>query len=137
MQMLTTPDGAKIFQGNYDAMRGEACGFREASDGVTRCLPTNMGFSFGYYADSACTVPAMFQPCGAAPKYLARVTTTAGCSSTTQVFALNPTSIGQSYYVISGSSCQQFSLPAGYAVYAAAGSEVPPASFQSATLGVE
>lgn len=136
MHMLTTPDGAKIFQGNFDAMRNEPCSFRIAADGVTRCLPTAAVYG-AYHADSACTVPALtiIPSCSTAPKYLYRYTD--GCYSKFQVFSVNPIPLSGSLFGLSGTTCTQIPVPSGQVAYGAAGPEIPPTSFQSATLAVE
>ena len=66
----TTPDGAKLFIGWHDAELGEACSFRTAADGKTRCLPdvydstassSPVAPGSRYFSDPGCTtevVPA-------------------------------------------------------------------------------
>ncbi len=135
MRMLTTPDGAKIFQGNYDVMLDTPCTFREASDGVTRCLPT-AGASSNYFANNTCTVMATFAGCGSVPRYLLKFSSD-NCSFKAEVYAVSPTPLTGPVYSLSGTSCQQSAGLPGFTAHSVVGAELPPTMFQSATLGVE
>lgn len=140
MQMLTTPDGAKIFQGNFDAQRNEPCNFLKASDGATRCLPVAgsppiAAFS-NLFTDNACTVPAAALACQTAPRYL-YIFKTIGCESGYTIFPASPTPFTGALFIRSGTACQPATLLPGYTAFAASGPEVPPTGFQSATIGVE
>lgn len=141
MQVLTTPDGAKQFQGWFDTQRNEACFFAQASDGVMRCLPNPAPSSL--FADSSCSVPAAQVPqaTAACTKYVAAsVTFTATCPQMVNYGAIFPASVVNptpNVFVKSGAACVASTVLSGFVVVAVAGPEIPPSSFQSATLAVE
>jgi hypothetical protein len=140
MKVLNTPDGAKVFQNNYDTQRNEDCTFTVASDGVMRCLPSGASVGYGgFFSDAACTMPAGFSyPGCAAPTYLSVTPATAQCPwspATGPTIYLRGATI-TTYYQKSGTTCSVGSPLAGYTFYAV-GAVVAATSFQSATTAVE
>lgn len=138
MKVLRTPDGAKTFQGNYDSQRGEDCSFTyPTADGVMRCLPSIATLS--YFSDAACTVPiALTFACSQPPPYVATLT-----QSCTNLFVYGPIHAAvpvspTTYYGKSGTACVSLGTPsAQFAFFGISGPEIPPTSFQSATLSIE
>lgn len=142
MQVLTTPDGAKQFSGWFDTQRNEPCVFQTASDGVTRCLPPLIALVFdgadGSYVDAACSQPA--EEFSAASlcstvKYIFVFRSTGACPSVGP--RVLPAMQLTARFVKSGTACTATPIPTGSIVYGVSGPEVPPSSFQSATLAVE
>jgi hypothetical protein len=135
--MLTTPDGAKVFQGNYDSQRGEACSFQRARDGVMRCLPEAPVLRPDIFEDSLCTIPiALSSSCAPAPKYVSAPISVdcpfqAGGAIHDAVLASN------SLFIKSGTNCVATAAFPGFANYRASGPEISPSSFQTATLTIE
>jgi hypothetical protein len=142
MQVLTTPDGAKQFNGWFDTQRNESCAFQLASDGVTRCLPGTLSFSI--FTDSTCTVrgaEALSSLACAVAYVAAPPVFTSACPIAVQFGAIfsaiqvNPTPT--TVFTKSGTSCVATTVAAGLVVFVAGGPEIPPSSFQSATLDIE
>lgn len=136
-----TADGAmrseKYFGGWYDAMRDEVCSPSIAADGKTRCLPQASRTSTNYFADAACTVPAvMVYDCSAAaPKYLA-VYAEAGATCTTNTAGPQLFTVGakQSIYYSKGTACNgPTNAGATIAIYPVA-TPVPASSFAEMTV---
>jgi hypothetical protein len=135
MRILTTPDGAKQFSGWFDTQRNEECGFQVASDGVTRCMPTSIALSGGYFADAACAIPAVLSSC--TPGYVATYSQVSTCPAYVKygpVFAAVTTS---ALFIKNGAQCVSSSVPAGFTAYRAFGAEIAPSNFQSATVTTE
>ncbi len=135
-RVLTTPDGAKVFQGNYDNMRAEDCFFRMTSDGIMRCLPAAV-LAGTYFADAACSRPAVLALTCAPPKYIAVATTSVTCPAVDTGTKMYTAVVVQDLY--QGASCDTVTLPFGYSAYAIpfSGEEIPPSSFQSASISIE
>lgn len=139
MRMLTTPDGAKLFQGSFDSERNEDCHFRIASDGATRCLPTAMIplEQNTHFEDEFCTVPvAIVLSCLLTPRYISK-SVAQSCSALpgTAVFPAVAASGVRSTMLSSG--CQSAALPPNSTAYRIAGPELPPTRFQSGTSTIE
>jgi hypothetical protein len=135
MRMLTTPDGAKVFQSAWDSARNEDCSFQQAADGVTRCLPSAQ-FA-GFFADPACTVlAALINACSQPPKYLLTIDPAPTCAMGPRIYSVAPGPLS-SVYARSGTSCITIAISPGFAAYGAAGLEISPTAFQSATSSVE
>jgi hypothetical protein len=137
MRMATTPDGAKIFQGNYDSQRGEDCSFRFAADGVMRCLPEAALLRSDFFEDSDCTVPiALSSSCAPAPRYVsAPIAASCPFQAGGAIFDAVPAS--SSLFIKSGTTCAASGPVPGNATYRASGSEISPSVFQTATLTIE
>jgi len=138
MNVLTTPDGAKVFMGSRDTTLNIDCTFQPAADGVTRCLPSfSNPIAFApnpYFGDAACTIPvAQLSGC-ATPTHVLQYPTGTCPKSGYRVFA-----VGTKYtsaFVKSGATCTPFSSSPSITYYAI-GAEVPLSTFQSASLDVE
>ncbi len=141
MSVLSTPDGAKQFQGWNDTSRNETCRFVFASDGAMRCLPADSAPHVGtYFSDNACTVPAVIvYTCATAPKYIEVQTAGVTCGVNTAM------TYGPVYergaqlttiYQRGASTCTATPVSAPYTAYAV-GAQVPIADFQSASTAVE
>ena len=59
--MMTTTGAALYVDGLYDTAIGTACAAAIAQDGVLRCLPIVPATGVDYFADPACSVPALAQ----------------------------------------------------------------------------
>ncbi len=142
MKMLSSGDGAKVFQGNYDSQRGEDCSFQVAADGMTRCLPTPMVTidSPSLFQDAACSVPvAIWFTCVPAPRYIS-MAISSSCPPVpgVRVFPALLAAPTNTLFSRSGAQCVQSTLdPATFSAYRISGAEIPPSSFQSATLQIE
>lgn len=140
MQVLTTPDGAKQFQGWFDTQRNEPCGFQLAYDGVTRCLPTFPFVAFaaaganGSYVDASCTQPAVEAALCSTVTYILVLQSSTCPSVGPRVF---PATQITARFVKNGAPCTATPIPTGSIVFGVSGPEIPPSSFQSATLAVE
>ncbi|MGN6106669.1 MAG: DUF7481 family protein [Kofleriaceae bacterium] len=131
--VMGTPDGAKVYMGNHDVMRGDDCMFVLATDGTTRCLPNDRVFT-SYFADASCTIPAASRPaCAPAPKYLYDYTGTCPGEMGTRIFARGARH--STAYQLSGANC--VTVPPTGVVYYAAGPEVPPSEFVPGTKSIE
>jgi hypothetical protein len=141
MKVLNTPDGAKVFQGSYDSQRNEDCAFQVASDGVTRCVPTSIARSDGFFADAACTVPiGLSFPGCALPTYVAVPSSASTCFAAPtpgpRIYARGATH--PTYYRKSGTTCLgPNTTPVDTFFYGITGAEIPPTSFQMATSAIE
>jgi hypothetical protein len=141
MKVLSSPDGAKVFQGSFDSQRNEDCSFQRAADGMMRCLPTSVAGDFGsYYGDAACSVPValwQFASCSP-PTYVAVYAASAQCPTSptggTGIYARGTTY--SSYYVKSGATCSGPNTIPGYTFFGR-GTEVQASSFQAATTSIE
>jgi hypothetical protein len=138
MKVLTTPDGAKQLSGWHDTTLNIDCSFGLAADGMTRCVPTDVADAITLrFGDAACTIPVAYynNSCGGSVPSYVRQFGEGTCPSTGDHYF----AVGMPYttvYFQSGSSCvaqaaDQF--PSYYAI----GSEVPPSTFQPATLDIE
>lgn len=140
MKVLNSPDGAKVFQGNYDSQRNEECAFQVASDGMTRCLPVGASVTYGvYFADANCTVPAGFAypGCNTVPTYVtASPPATCPFSPTTGMAVYARGAVITSHYTKSGATCTLNGPLAGYTFYTS-GALIPVSDFQSATIAIE
>jgi hypothetical protein len=141
MKVLSSPDGAKVFQGSFDSQRNEDCSFQRAADGMTRCLPTSVAYDYGsYYGDAACSVPValwQFASCSP-PSYVAVYAASAQCptnpSGGIAIYVRGTTY--NSYYTKSGATCSGPTMIPGYTFFGR-GAEVQASSFQSAAPSVE
>jgi hypothetical protein len=138
MNVLSTPDGAKVFMGSRDTMLNIDCSFVPAADGVTRCLPAfsnPIAFTPNpYFGDSACTIPVAQMTGCTTPTHVLQYPAPACPSGGYRVF-----SVGAKYataFVKSGTTCTAFTSSPSVTYYAL-GSEISPATFQSAALDVE
>ena len=138
MNVLTTPDGAKVFMGSRDTMLNIDCQFVPAADGVTRCLPAfsnPIAFSPNpYFGDSQCMIPVAQMTGCTTPTYVLQYPAAACPTSGYRVFA-----VGAKYttaFIKSGTTCTAFTSSPSITYYAL-GAEVSPSTFQSSTLDVE
>lgn len=138
MNVLTTPDGAKVFMGSRDTMLNIDCSFVLAADGVTRCLPAfsnPIAFTPNpYFGDSACTIPVAQTTSCTTPTHILQYPAPACPTGGYRVLA-----VGAKFttaFVKSGTTCTAFTSSPGVTYYAS-GAEIAPATFQSATLDVE
>lgn len=141
MKMLTSPDGAKVFQTNYDSQRQEDCSFFnfQTSDGVVRCLPAIANLSSGVFADATCSVSVVLSlTCSPAPKYIATLQqpTCPASFMWGPIYAATPVSIS-TIFRRSGTNCVSAPVPTDYSVFGVTGPEIPPSSFQAATVTIE
>lgn len=92
-RFMTADDGARAWLGNWTDMGagGARCAFSGASDGVQRCLPTDL-YGTAYFSDPACAVPVMEASPSAAPMaYLVAADPGAGGSVYAQLVAIAAT----------------------------------------------
>ena len=138
-RMLTSPDGAKVFQSMHDTQRGEDCTFEVASDGIIRCLPNSRAYGFSYFTDPLCTVPGAPVIAGCTPPAYIVIpdTSLSTCAPGPRLFARG--TMHPSHYLKSGvgGACVGPTTIPGYVFYSVSGSEVPPSSFQMATSAIE
>ncbi len=59
VRRLVADDGSVQLLGFHDSELGVNCGFTRASDGAMRCLPSNVAAAGSYFADAACSEPAV------------------------------------------------------------------------------
>lgn len=147
--VTVSADGAesKRFEGWQDTARGEGCAFQTASDGAQRCLPSAaapFGGTF-WYSDATCTravwISAPSTCTTAVPKYTtpgpSLVSGTCPPAFGAAVFAVGgPIVPPATLYHQLGASCAAITPPtcAGAPCsFFDAGTEVPAASFVSAT----
>jgi hypothetical protein len=138
MNVLTTPDGAKVFMGSRDTMLNIDCVFMLAADGVTRCLPAfsnPIAFTPNpYFGDSSCTIPVAAMTGCTAPTHVLEYPAQACPTGGYRVFA-----VGAKYasaFIKSGTTCTALTSSPSTTYYAI-GAEVSPSTFQSAALDVE
>lgn len=141
MQVLTTPDGAKQFQGWFDTQRNEPCSFAQSADGVTRCIPAVAASTL--FADANCSTPAalLLAPSTGCTSY---ITTSQSLSTTCPqmvhdgpIFPATVVSPMPKVFTKSGSLCVESTVSSAFVIAVVSGPEIPPSSFQSATLAVE
>jgi hypothetical protein len=143
MKVLTSPDGAKVFQGNYDSQRGEDCSFQVAADGVTRCLPTaiaGIASPASFFDDASCTVPvALSFGCSSVPSYVAVPISPPTCPPVpgVRVYAAAVRSGAVFFKASASAQCTQTTLSPDITTYRTSGAEIAPSEFQSATLDIE
>lgn len=145
MILLTTPDGAEHFVGWHDAQLNVDCGFAVAADGKLRCLPALQQLvTLGYYSDANCTVSLgmVFAQGGCtAPSfrsYTGSLGATNQCLTTQRETLYNGATLytGTVYAKDNTGACAVATVPANEKPYTL-GPEVPPTTFQSATLSVQ
>jgi hypothetical protein len=136
MKVLASGDGAKFQQGWVDSQRNnEDCNWQVASDGMTRCLPTSVAYSSGYFADASCTQPVGYAAKGCtAPAYISVFPATS-CTTTGPSIYVRGAAVSTAY-VKSGTTCTATQLGLTYDLWAA-GAAVAATSFQSATVTTE
>lgn len=140
LRYMTTPDGAKIFQGVFDTQRNEECYFGTAADGQTRCLPTGIVFAYaaGYFADASCTQPAaiFYGTCATPPRYAVSSVDDPSCAGPARTKFFQVGALLSSAYSKSGTSCIAVTPNPGYRFFLV-GPEIPASSFQAGTPLVE
>ncbi|HEY1813062.1 MAG TPA: hypothetical protein VGG74_12015 [Kofleriaceae bacterium] len=134
MRELTTPDGARQFEGWYDTQLDVDCAFFVSTDGVTRCLPAAGGEPV--YFDAACTMHAVAVTCAQAPTYVTFATPVCPqqLESTAYPVEANVSATG-GYYLLSGTTCSR--LDDASVTTFAVGPALPNSMFQSATEDIE
>jgi hypothetical protein len=128
MKTITGSDGARAEGSWHDAQLGVDCYFSQASDGVIRCVPSDLAYLGFYYADAACSTPLAYAGC-TSPSFAASYQ---ACSSAGTTYY----SIGGAYtgaaYVLGGTTCSA-AESSGITLYSVA-SPFPVSGFAPATL---
>jgi hypothetical protein len=142
MRVGNTADGSKEFRGWFDTQRNEACVFRVATDGKTRCLPQSF-VAVLRYADTGCTMPlaevaALAPACGgttpAAPKY---TNLAASCPPYgNEIRQLGAVFSGTMVSIGGPGQCSQVVRPSGVTLYST-GAPIDPGQFVEQTESVE
>jgi hypothetical protein len=132
-------DGSKEFVTWFDTQRSERCYWSMASDGVTRCLPSedvaSQNSSHSTFGDSACSVPVVLRDAACPPKYARRdISGASSCSSYRYaVHSIVGATGSSSYYQKSSSACTLQTLTAPNLAYTV-GPELPPDGFAASDL---
>jgi len=128
---LTADDESRQFVGWYDAGRSETCSFRASTDGVVRCLPTDVAEA-NFFADPACTQAIAALSACATPRYLS-VVQPGLCTSDVrhEIHELGRRVYPAVVYLHSGASCARMGADPAV-IYVAPGRVVPAVSFVSA-----
>ena len=146
MKVLTTADGAKSFQGWYDAQLQADCQFSTATDGQPRCVPVGAYVSPSFFGDSGCTTRLGYLGCAGASAPAWAVSNeplngsacaSALSSTVARVFAVAGVHSG-SVYVGSPASCS-LSTSGTLAQYTffTLGAESAPSSFAAGSVAVQ
>lgn len=135
MRVGRTEDGAVMFNGWYDTLRGEDCTFFAAEDGVTRCLPA-WSMSIGsYYSDAGCSqaLARHTDGCPLDPRYKYARATSDQCPTAISIYDLGALYTGSVY---SGAACDVDTPPSDWAFYRL-GAKIPPTEFAARTETIE
>lgn len=135
---IQSEDGARLWQGFFDTMRGENCDFALAEDGRLRCLPWADAAYLGvFFSDSACLQRVAYHgDCGAlSVRYAVEWTTQ--CPSLQLVYEAIEYSpdAGQLFNGKPG-ACTATQIQPGLTYYRL-GAKVPATSFVAGNLMVE
>lgn len=124
--------------GWHDALRGDDCEYRPASDGHIRCLPRATAFIDGY-ADAGCITRLAHASCAGAKYGIESVPLCPEYGY--RIFALGAPYTGTHYYRVNqaGTCFQAGTIASTYPDYLnfIVGDEVPPSLFVVATPLVE
>ncbi len=123
---------ARIFSSWHDVALDVDCDYALSSDGKTRCLPVNQGFS--EYDDSNCTNPVGIVPTGGAPvKYLSPPHGVFVCGKGTELHAVGASYVPAARYTFDGTSCVPDTSTPTNTSYVHFGAVVPATTFVAAT----
>ncbi len=127
---LVGSDGARSPAGWVDSALSVECQWGKASDGQTRCLPSNHAIAT-YYADAACTVPVLLTSCGS-PTHV--YVPTDSCNSSFRVYPVTGSYSGAYHQRLDASTCIQVNTTTGALT---TGAEMSPEAFVAATVEIE
>jgi hypothetical protein len=112
MKVLTTPDGAKSFQGWHDTQLDIDCQFLAATDGQTRCLPLGTAYAQTFFAAGG------------------------SCAPTYRIYAVSGVYSG-AVYVGTPASCNADNGNTASYTFFSLGGEVPPSTFVAGSITVQ
>jgi hypothetical protein len=101
LEIITSADGARRYNGVYDSQLGIDCFYMKASDGALRCLPLNSGTISFFYSDATCTQPLIRVASCATPQFAA---TYNACGMSMSYYLVGALYSGQVYWS-SGTTC--------------------------------
>ena len=127
-------DGADAFETWHDAQLGTDCFFSMAGDNTLRCLPYDVLYVNGEFADSSCTKPIVIDApsCPAAPPAYLGTIDSSTCPSLSHVFARGSSAPANHYFKVPGIPCQAVSRDPSWSYYEL-GAEIAPSTFVDAT----